>query len=189
MADSRQEITQLLVATSGGDPEAVEELLNLVYADLHRLALRQVGYEPQHTLSATALVNEAYLKILSQSGGRWNDRAHFFRLISQAMRHISVDHARERVALKRGGDQVQVEMDTGDLADNQRAELVLEIADAMNQLETEDSRLAQVVECKFFAGMSDAECANALECSERTVRREWIRARDWLKTALAPATS
>ena len=162
------------------------QLLEMIYADLHRLASRQLaGESADMTLSATALVNEAYLRLLSQTGGGWNDRQHFFRLISRAMRRISIDHARRRLSQKRGGDQKRVDLEVNDLGQDDRILMVLELEQALSQLGEEDERLVRLVECRFFAGLTEAETAATLECSRRTVQRDWERAKERLKTLLA----
>ena len=187
MPKIRSDITQLLLDSRDGDDAAMSQLLELVYADLHRLASRQLAGEGRDmTLSATALVNEAYLRLLSQTGGGWNDRQHFFRLISLAMRRISVDHARRRLAMKRGGDQQRVDLDVGELAQEDRMKMVLEVEDALVQLGKQDERLVRLVECRFFAGLTEAETATTLECSRRTVQRDWERAKSLLMKLLAP---
>ena len=185
-ARSSAEITQLLFASKEGDEDAMDRLLNMIYGDLHRLASRQLAHEgADMTLSATALVNEAYLRLLSQTGGGWQDRQHFFRLIAQAMRRIAVDHARRRLAKKRGGDLQRVDTDTEQLGDDDRAAMVLELEDALDTLREEDERLVQIVECRFFAGLTEVETADALGCSRRTVQRDWDRARERLQALLS----
>ena len=187
MPKTRQDITQLLFDSRSGDPAAMSQLLEMVYADLHRLASRQLAGEgAEMTLSATALVNEAYLRLLSQTGGSWNDRQHFFRLISRAMRRISVDHARRRLSKKRGGDQQRVDLDVGELGQEDRMKMVLEVEDALAQLGKADERLVRLIECRFFAGLTEAETATTLECSRRTVQRDWERAKVLLMDLLAP---
>ena len=184
---TRPDITQLLFDSRSGDEAAMSQLLEMIYADLHRLASRQLaGERADITLSATALVNEAYLRLLSQTGGGWNDRQHFFRLISRAMRRISVDHARRRLSQKRGGDQQRVDVSVDQLGQDDRIQMVLELEDALAQLGKVDERLVRLVECRFFAGLTEAETATTLGCSRRTVQRDWERARELLKDLLAP---
>ncbi|MDJ0657370.1 MAG: ECF-type sigma factor [Xanthomonadales bacterium] len=186
MTRPAEEITQLLFASRGGDAVAMEELLDLVYADLRSLASRQLRGEPgEHTLSATALVHEAYLRLMSATEGEFNDRQHFFRLIARAMRRISIDRARQRLAQKRGAGQHPGSLDEEHIPDDARASMLLELEDVLEKLRAEDERLVQIVECRFYAGLTEKETAEALDCSRRTVQREWERAKQRLKELLA----
>lgn len=181
-----EEITQLLFDSQGGDAEAMEALLGMVYADLRRLAARQLsGEQAEQTLSATALVHEAYLRLMTSVDGQFNDRQHFFRLIARAMRRISIDRARERLALKRGGDRQRTTFEDDKLLVDDQASLLLELDEALERLRSEDERLVEVVECRFYAGLTEAETADTLGCSRRTVQRDWERARTRLQTLLA----
>ncbi len=173
----------------GADPVRADEdlarLLPETYDELRHLAHRQIrrfGGSP--TLSTTALVHEAYLKLAPGTGG-FNDRGHFLGLAARAMRQVIVDYARERQALKRGGGQRAEPLpdEPPDPADVQ-AERILVLADALGRLALEDERAARVVECRFFAGYSEDETAEALGVSARTVERDWVRARDWLREVL-----
>ncbi len=175
----------MLLASADGDAGAREQALNLIYGDLRRLAHRQLGARGhQQTLSATALVHEAYLKLMERTGAQWNDREHFFRMIAQAMRRVAVDYARYKLADKRGGGETPVDVDSTDLPDRDRATLILELEDVMQQLSEVEPRLLDVVECRFFAGLSEQETADALGTSRRTVQRDWLRARQLLKELL-----
>ncbi len=186
MRRSPQEITQLLCSSRAGDADAMAELLELVYADLRQLAARQLRREsPENTLSATALVHEAYLRLAGEAGPGFSDRQHFFRLIARAMRRIAIDHARRRLALKRGGGEHRTTWDDDKLGVDERAAMVVEIEQALERLRDGDPRLVQVVECRFFAGLSEAETAEALGCSRRTVQRDWEAARERLKRLLS----
>ena len=186
MTRSPEEITQLLLSSREGDPRAMEELLELVYADLRQLAARQLRREgPENTLSATVLVHEAYLRLAGEVSGRFNDRQHFFRLIARAMRRIAIDHARRRLALKRGGDEQRTTWDDDKLRAGERAAMVVEMEEALEQLRESEPRLVQVVECRFYAGLTEAETAAAMDCSRRTVQRDWEQAREKLKSLLA----
>ena len=179
------EITQLLFASQDGDEQAMESLLGMVYADLRRLAARQLsGEQAEQTLSATALVHEAYLRLMTSADGQFNDRQHFFRLIARAMRRISIDRARERLAQKRGGDRHRTTWEDDKLSADDHAGLLLELDDAIETLRDEDPRLVDVVECRFYAGLTEAETAETLGCSRRTVQRDWDRARERLKSLL-----
>ena len=158
--------------------DAYQELRAIAHA---RLAAR--GGEGG-TLSTTALVHEAYLKLMDQSQGRWKDRAHFYAVASLAMRHVMIDLAKARHALKRGGAQRRVSLDDEELSVDDQAEALLQLDDALGRLAAFDSRLAKVVECRFFGGLSEDEIAEALGVTVRTVRRDWAKARVLLRRAM-----
>jgi RNA polymerase sigma factor (TIGR02999 family) len=180
------EITEALVALRGRIPGALDRLMPLVYDQLRHVAHRQLGAEPTgHTLSTTALVHEAYLKLVDQSRVQWQDRAHFFAVASRAMRRILIDYARRHRALRRGGSPdgappKPVSLDTVELPVEERAQALIALDDALDRLEQVEARLARVVECRFFAGLTEGETAAALGVSQRTVAREWALARGWL---------
>lgn len=180
------EITQALVALRERTPGAMDRLMPLVYDQLRQVAHHQLGAEPAgHTLSTTALVHEAYLKLVDQSRVQWQDRAHFFAVAARAMRRILIDYARRHRALRRGGSSdgrrpAPVSLDDVDLPVHERAEALLALDDALDRLERVQERLARVVECRFFAGLTEEETATALGVSKRTVAREWALARGWL---------
>jgi len=178
---STQDITQLLVAWNNGDQAALEELAPLVHQELHRLAKRKMAGEgPGHILQTTALVNEAYLRLIDWKSVNWQNRAHFFGLAAKIMRHILVDFARARHRDKRGGDALQVSLsEAAGVAQEQSADLVA-LDDALQRLEQLDPRQARVVELRFFAGLSLDETAEALKVSVATVRRDWKMAEAWL---------
>lgn len=173
------------------DPGALDRLLPLVYDQLRRVAHHQLGAEPTgHTLSTTALVHEAYLKLVDQTRVQWQDRAHFFAIASRAMRRILIDYARRHRAARRGGmrdgiPSTPVSLDEVEIPIAERAEALLALDEALERLERFDARLAQVVECRFFAGLTEAETAATLEVSQRTVAREWAVARGWLYQELS----
>ncbi len=181
-----QEITEALAALRDRSPGALDGLMPLVYDQLRRVAHRQLRDEATgHTLSTTALVHEAYLKLVDQNRTEWRDRAHFFAIASQAMRRILIDYARRHCAGRRGGlpdgtPPRHVSLDEVDLPVAERAEVLLALDEALERLGELDPRLAQVVECRFFAGLTEAETAAALGVSQRTVAREWAVARGWL---------
>lgn len=177
------DVTQLLQAVREGDPQALDRLVPLVYEELRGLAKRELYREQQgHTLHATALVHEAYLK-LAGSGMPASDRAHFLAIAARAMRQVLVDHARRRKAVKRGGDMVCTTLtDSGGQVEFRPDELIA-LDEALEQL---DPRQRQVVEFRFFAGMEEQEIADVLGVSDRTVRREWVKARAWLYRAMYP---
>lgn len=163
---------------------AVRELLPLLYADLRRLARgerRRLG--AGETLQTTALIHEAYLKLRARD--RFNDHAHFMRSAAQAMRHILINHARHSLAAKRGGDAVRVPIEFALEIPLPADETLLEINDALDRLAELNPRLAQVVECRYFAGYDDAATAEALGLTDRTVRRDWVKARAWLRRELS----
>ena len=178
---SDQGITQLLLAWSGGDQAALEKLTPLVYAELHRVAKGyMLGERLGHTLQTTALINEAYLRLIDWKNVRWQSRAHFFGIAAQVMRRILVDFARSRNYAKRGGGARQVPLDDAiNVYEDPSAELIA-LDDALKSLAEVDRRKSQVVELKFFGGLSAEETAEALKVSPRTVEREWNLARAWL---------
>ena len=158
-----------------------------VYDELRVIARRQLaGREAGGTLSTTGLVHEAYLKLVDQSRLEWRDRAHFFALASVTMRHVLVDRARARLAQKRGGCLHRVTLDSELIAAPDQPEAMLQLSDAIDRLAEVEPRLARVVDCRFFGGLSDEEIADALEVTARTVQRDWAKARMLLRRALAP---
>jgi len=183
---SSHEVTQLLLAWSGGDRAVLDQLIPLVHEELRRLAKRQMGRErPGHTLQTTALVNEAYLRLIDSSRVQWQNRAHFFAISAQLMRRILVDFARARRNLKRGGKAQQVSLEEAlEVAQEQGADLVA-LDDAMQTLATLDARQSQVVEMRFFGGLSVEETAEVLKVSPETVKRDWRLAKVWLLRELS----
>lgn len=176
-----QEITQLLVAWNQGDAAALEQLTPLVQGELHRLAKRYMaGERPGHLLQTTALVNEAYLRLIDWQNVEWQNRAHFFALAAQLMRRVLVDYARARQREKRGGDVLRVSLsDATNVAVERGADLVA-LDEALQTLEQLNPRQSRVVELRFFAGLSHEETAEALRVSVGTVRRDWSLAEAWL---------
>lgn len=181
-----QEITRLLADWSKGDREALERLTPLVHAELRRIARRQMSQErPGHTLQATALINEAYLRLAGRDGFEWHDRLHFFAVCAQVMRHVLIDHARARSRDKRGGGAAQVSLDgAAALAGEQPAGL-LALDEALRSLEAADARKGRIIELRYFAGLTIEETAEVLGVAAITVRREERRARAWLYRSLA----
>jgi RNA polymerase sigma factor (TIGR02999 family) len=188
-------ITEALGALREGAPDAMERLVPLVYADLMRIARRQLGLEVSgHTLSTTELVHEAYLRLADQTRAQWTDRGHFYAVAAQVMRRVLVDHARRHNAARRGGphrrplslDALASEEAPG-LAATERAELLLAVDGALDRLAALDPRQARVVECRFFGGLTERETAEALGVTERTVARDWVKARGWLYRELCDA--
>ena len=178
---SAHDVTLLLQAWSGGDKQALDRLAPLVYRELRRIAGRIMTAErPNHTLQATALVNEAYVRLVDTQQVSWQDRAHFFALCARAMRQILIDHARARASEKRGGGEVAIELEEGLIAGSSPEANLLELDDALKRLAEIDPRKSQVVEMRFFGGLSLEETAEALKVSTKTVQRDWDLARAWL---------
>jgi RNA polymerase sigma-70 factor (ECF subfamily) len=179
---SSGEVTRLLVELGNGNRGVEAELIPLVYDHLHRLAARYMKDErSNHTLQATGLVNEAYLRLVSQQNTQWRDRAHFFGIAARLMRQILVEHARARHAAKRGGTaQVFVSLDDGLDVSSARSRDLLQLEDALQCLEQHDPQQARVVELRFFGGLTVEETAEVLSISPRTVKRDWAVARAWL---------
>ncbi len=174
------EVTRLLLEWRDGNQDAASKLIPIVYDELRRLAASYLARErPGHTLQPTALVHEAYLKLVEQKGGSWQDRAHFFAVAAQTMRHLLVDHARAKNTGKRGGGLQRVEVENVTLPVAE-AEEVVALDEALTRLKDLDACQANVVELRYFGGLSVQEVAEVLGISERTVRREWTMAKAWL---------
>lgn len=185
-APSTHEITQLLVAWNNGDQMALEHLTPLVHKELHRIARRHMARERAgHILQTTALVNEAYIRLIDWKNVHWQNRAHFFGLAAQVMRHILVDFARARAREKRGGAGVQVSLSEADKMGKQQSADLVALDDALKSLEKLNARQARVVELRFFGGLSLEETAEALKVSVETVKRDWNRAEAWLYRELS----
>lgn len=181
---TQSEITTLLREMRSGEGGAMERLLPLVYDDLRRIAHRQLGGERDgHTVGTTALVHEAYLRLVDRHAD-WEDRAQFFGVAAQAMRRVLVDYARQHRAAKRNGALQQVPLDDALLVVEERADLLLGLDEALVRLSGLDQRQARVVECRFFGGLTEEETAEVLGVTARTVRRDWIKAKGWLHQEL-----
>ena len=181
------ETTLLLRAWASGDREALEKLTPRVYDELRRLARHFMKQEqPGRTMQTTALVHEAYLKLIDVTNVQWQHRAHFFAISAQIMRHILLDRARRRVAAKRGGDLPPLNLDQVPDVGTGRARELIALDDALQELAKVDPRKEQVIELRFFAGLSVKETAEVLKVSEDTVLRDWRLARAWLLTELSP---
>ena len=179
------EITQWLHAARGGDREALDRVLGALYEELHSMARRQLAGQQEQTLDATALVHEAYLKLIGSHGAQFGDRAHFFAYAATAMRSVVVDHVRQRLAVKRGGDMERVTELPEDAEGAIRLdEDLLALDRALDRLAAVDPRLAQVVELRYFGGLSELEIAALQERSERSIRRDWQKARMFLLASL-----
>lgn len=178
--DADPSVTDQLLAWRAGDAPAGERFFQTVYEQLRRMAHRQLGMErDDHTLDTNALVHEAYLKLVDQTRVEWNDRAHFFAVAAQAMRRILVDNARRVKAVRHGGDFQRVSLDDQSAA-LARGESLLALDDALDRLAALNARLSRVVECRYFAGLTEKETADALGITARTVQRDWLKARAWL---------
>ena len=181
-----QEVTRLLLAWNQGDESALEKLVPQVYQELHRLARRQMRREhPDHTLQTTALINEAYLRLVDLRNVQWQDRAHFFALCARLMRRILVDFARSRHYAKRGGGAQPVSLDESLVVSPKHSTDLVAVDDALKALTKVDARKAQVVELRFLGGLTVEESAEVLKVSPETVRRDWRLAKAWLLRELS----
>jgi RNA polymerase sigma factor (TIGR02999 family) len=179
--NSNSEITQILQEWNDGNEEAKERLIPFVYDELKKQARILMSKErPNHTLQATALVHEAFLKLWQQSGVDWQNRSHFFGIASRLMRQILIDHARLYATEKRGNKPIYFSLDDLQIPVEDRANSIIALNEALEQLEKIDEKQAKVVEMRFFGGLNNAEIAESLDVSERTVMREWQAARLWL---------
>jgi RNA polymerase sigma factor (TIGR02999 family) len=180
------EVTRILSGIEAGDPYAAEQLLPLVYDELRKLAAQKLAQEkPGQTLEATALVHEAYLRLVDEEHSRqWRSRSHFFAAAAEAMRHILVDSARRKRSRKRGGDRDRVAFGVSNFADTENAEEVLAVGEALAGLAATDAQAAELVKLRYFAGLSIPETAEVLNISPRTADRLWAYARAWLRRAI-----
>ena len=186
MTPSPQEVTQLLVASRSGDLHARDELMPLVYQELHRLAHQYMSRERTgHTLQTSALVNEAFLRLADQKDVQWQNRAHFIGIAGQMMRRILVDYARNRGYAKRGGGAVQVSLDEELVVSDERGAEVVALDDALQSLARLDERKSRLVELRFFGGLSIEETAEVLGVSPGTVMRDWTLAKAWLRREMS----
>lgn len=186
----RDDVTQLLAAWGTGDKSALDKLLPLVHAELRRIARRQMSQERDgHTLQATALVNEAYLRLAGQDRFEWQNRTHFFAVCAQVMRHVLIDHARAHARSKRGGGAVQVSLAEAAAFAGQPAEHFLALDEALRFLENVDPQKSRIVELRYFGGLSIEETAEVMNISPRTVRREWQRSKAWLYRLITEGTT
>lgn len=186
MESEAHQVTKLLEQWSGGDEAALERLMPLVHDELHRLAHQHMRREnPGHILQTSALINEAYLRLVDQPRIAWQDRAHFFGIAARLMRRILVDDARKRNSDKRGGSMIQVPLDEATATVEQQAANVTALDDALQKLEIIDARHGQIVELRFFGGLSIEETAKVLKVSPGTVMRDWTFARAWLRSEMS----
>ena len=175
------DVTRILEAAQNGDPTAADQLLPLVYDELRRLAAAKMAQEkPGQTLQSTALVHEAWLRLVGSENQRWENRAHFFAAAAEAMRRILIEKARRRQRLRHGGGQERVDLDEIAIIAPESDERLLQVHEALDRLAAEDKVKADVVKLRFFVGLNDREVADALGLSERTVERHWAYAKPWL---------
>jgi RNA polymerase sigma factor (TIGR02999 family) len=187
MQPSSQDLTLLLIELTKGNKEAESKLIPLVYDELHRLARRHMRRErTDHTLQATALVNEAYLKLVGQRSVHWQSRAHFFAIAAQTMRRILIDHARGHVREKRGGGQKMFSLDEALVFSPEQSLEFLRLDQSLHRLAELDPRQSKIVELRFFAGLTVEETAEVLQVSPKTVKRDWSIAKAWLHGDLRP---
>jgi RNA polymerase sigma factor (TIGR02999 family) len=183
----RNDVTELLVAWSNGNQAARDQLMTVVYDELHRLARRYMRREsPGHTLQTSALLNEAFLRLVDQKNVHWQNRAHFYGIAAQMMRRILVDYARSRNYEKRGGGARALSLDESLIVSDARNEEVVNVHEALERLTEFDSRKGQIVELRFFGGLSIEETAEVLGVSPGTVMRDWTLAKAWLRRELSP---
>ena len=184
------QVTQLLMNWSDGDKAALDELIPLVHTELRRLARIHMGRERRdHTLQTSALINEAYVRLVDQQNVQWQNRAHFFAVSAQVMRHILIDHARSYQYAKRGGGARKVSLNEAALVPHQRAEELVALDDALTNLAGIDPRKSQLVELRFFGGLSVEETAEVMKISPTTVMREWRAVKAWLHRAISKKES
>jgi len=179
------QVTALLRQWSEGDQKALDELMPMIYDELHQLAHKHIRREePGHILQTSALINEAYLRLIERPGMHWENRGHFFGIAARLMRHVLVDEARKRKSDKRGGDTIRVPLDEAANVVEQQAENVVALDDALTRLEEIDIRQSEIVELRFFGGLSIEETAEVLKVSPGTVMRDWTFARAWLRNEM-----
>lgn len=179
--DADRPITRLIRELQDGNEAARDELMPLVYDEMRRIAHRQLrGQRPGHTLSTTALVHEAYLRLMGRGPGDWTDRSHFFALAARAMRQVLIDYARRFGSAKRGGGWRRIPLDKAVLNVEEQSDLLLALDEALTRLAAVNERASRVVECRFFGGLTEVETAAVLGVTERTIRRDWLKAKLWL---------
>jgi RNA polymerase sigma factor (TIGR02999 family) len=185
MDQASGQVTQILVAIGAGDKHAAEELLPLVYDELRRLATARMANEaPGQTLQATALVHEAWLRLVGSNQSLWNSRGHFFGAAAEAMRRILLERARKKARIRHGGGLERVDLDHVTVATQDRDEVILAVDEALEKLAAESPQKAEIVKLRYFGGLEHAEIAEVLGVSEPTVRRHWTYARSWLYAEL-----
>jgi len=183
---STHDVTELLIEWSNGDKAALDKLMPLIHEELRRLAHHYMSHErPGHTLQTTALVNEAYLRLVNRKGVHWQNRAHFFAIAATLMRSLLVDHARSHAYAKRGGDARKITIDEAMIVSQERAAEVVALDDVLKQLANFDPQQSRIVELRFFGGLTIDETAEVLGLSPATIKREWSTARAWLYRELS----
>lgn len=183
-------VTELLLELRDGRREAMDRLFPIIYAELHRIAHAQLKRERDgHTLNATALVHEAYMKLVDITRVEWRDRTHFLSMASRAMRRILIDYARQHGRQRRGGGVQPVTLDEALIAADRQADTLLAVDTALERLGELNERLVRLVECRFFGGLTEEETAEVLGVNVRTVRRDWVKARGWLERELSSSPS
>src|SRR6266496_3995761 len=186
---SAHSVSYLLEQWNSGDPKALDELMPLIYGELRKMARRYMSQQnPGHTLQTTALIHEAYLRLVKQKEKHFQNRAHFFGVAAKAMRHILVDYARARNTDKRGAGARPISLEEAALVTQERAAELVAFDDALKELEKLSKRQSRVVELRYFGGLSVEETATVLEVSPDTVMRDWSMAKSWLHRALSPAS-
>jgi RNA polymerase sigma factor (TIGR02999 family) len=184
----KHEVTQLLIEWSNGDKTALDKLMPLIHEELRRLAHHYMSRERSgHTLQTTALVNEAYLRLVNRKGVHWQNRAHFFAIAAQSMRSILVDHARALAYAKRGGGATKLSLDEAMIVSQERAAEVVALDEVLKELASFDPQQSRIVELRFFGGLTIEETAEVLDLSPATIKREWSTAKAWLYHELANA--
>jgi RNA polymerase sigma factor (TIGR02999 family) len=187
MREARDQVHEILEAINGGDAQAAEQLLPLVYAELRRLAASKMAQQPPgQTLQATALVHEAWLKLSANNQSRWRDRQHFFRAAAESMRQILIDRARRRLRLRHGQGQQPVGVDEVQIAAPEKDEVLIQLDEALLELRAVSPERAEIVNLRFFAGLGETEIADILGISERSVQRQWSYSRAWLFARIGP---
>ena len=186
MTPSSSNVTEMLHDWSKGDREVLDKLIPIVYGELRRQAARYLRRErPGHTLQTTALIHEAYIRLIDQKNVRWQNRAHFFAIAAQLMRRILVDHARSRQAAKRGGSDIKLPLEEAIIASEGREVDLVALDEALKRLAAIDPQQSRVVELRFFSGLNVEETAEVLEVSPRTVKRDWNVAKAWLRREIS----
>jgi RNA polymerase sigma factor (TIGR02999 family) len=184
-AASKENVTQILQAWSSGNQKAFDELFSIVYKELHRIAAAYMRRErPTHTLQPTALINEAYLKLVDKPTMNWRNRAHFYAVAAKIMRRILIDHAREHAAQKRGGGNEKLALEEGLVHEEERDVDLVKLDEALSAFEKIDPEKSRIIELRFFGGLSIEETAEVLSISASTVKRDWRTARAWLRRSL-----
>ena len=184
---SDKDITELLVVARNGDESALNRLFPIIYQKLRSIAHRELNrLRPGDTIDTIALVHEAFIKLMDQSKAEYQDRIHFFSVAATAMRQILLNYARKKMTQRRGGDMKKVKLDTDLTPSEEQAEILISLDESLTRLKSEDERQHQIVELRFFGGMTEVEIGDLLGITERTVRRDWVKAKAYLANELDP---